>query len=174
LAYRFSEDDARRAIDATARAIRAITALERQDRATTEALADVRARFDAEEDDHGAGEFAAARGRHAALTDQLYALRRTLSDVLVDARADAPEGILVADVEPRLTPAPKPVAGIDLTPLEKARVLIEVQGWVGQQTGHWLRELKTALGDVRRLIVARDEPEFRSLIAAVDQVLMRL
>ncbi len=80
------------------------------------------------------------------MIDQLHGLRCTLGDVLMDARAAKPQGMLVADVEPQVLPAPRPLRGLVLNPVEIMRVLLEIEKWVGQQTGYWLRELKSGLG----------------------------
>jgi hypothetical protein len=96
-----------------------------------------------------------ARAVREALREQMAALRRDVVDLLADAMLvfeDAhPKALAVANVEPRITPAPRPPTGVgELGALEAAGVVVQVVRWQAELTKHSLGVVDdaiTKLGD---------------------------
>ncbi len=67
------------------------------------------------------------RSDRGGLVDLLVPLRAPLADLLVDAQSLLPGNAeLHADVEPNVTePAPKPLLGVDLTVVERLRIVLD-------------------------------------------------
>lgn len=183
MVYSFSKEEARAAIQLTARVIRAITMLDQFEDERLAGMAHIKEQIASVASQAGAsfGEGDAsdaeleARAKHTALVDQLHALRGTLADVLVDARLVAAEGLLAADVEPGpLEPAPRVLGGLVLQPLDLPNLLRQFERWYAQSSGACLRELKLSLAALRRFVAARDDQAFQQLVRDVDQVLLRM
>jgi hypothetical protein len=124
------------------------------------------------------GAAAGARAVAGASRDQRHALRATLADVLVDARAartasaELDEAI---DVGPApFAPAPRGPSDGALEAPDLLRLHAELREWAGEHFGRTLANLTEGLMTLRELIADRDGPEFAALEDALGRALARL
>jgi hypothetical protein len=186
MAHTFTEAEARPVVVACSQAISAIGTLDALGQERDAALAALHAHVVDVAGRVGAvvpaiteleGAASGARAVAGASRDQRHALRATLADVLVDARAVSPssagldDAIDVAPME--FGRAPRGPTGVALEPRDLLRLHAELREWAGEHFGRALDNLEAGLTTLRELIADREQPEFAELRATIDRALER-
>ncbi len=124
------------------------------------------------------GAASGSRAVAGASRDQRHALRATLADLLVDARADRPfdstldDAIDVAPAE--VPPAPRGPAERGLEAPDLLALHAELREWAGIHFGQALDSLTDGLTRLRGLVAGHETPELGELAGTLDRAIARL